>query len=104
MVYVLVTVNIKPGLLAQALAIYRDLVPQVLAGEPGCLEYVPTIDLASGLPTQMIDENRISVRERWVTLEDFKAHVDMPHTCEFRSRLKEVLAAPVSVMVTRDAL
>ena len=39
MIHVLAFVSIKPGMMDRALAAYRVLVPKVMAGEPGCLEY-----------------------------------------------------------------
>ncbi|MEO8411287.1 MAG: antibiotic biosynthesis monooxygenase [Propionivibrio sp.] len=104
MIHVIATVVIKPGLLDQALAIYRQFVPQVLAAESGCLEYAPTVDFETGLANQHIDHQRITVRERWATLADFKAHLALPHTCEFRSLIKEMLAAPIAILVTQNAL
>ena len=104
MIHVLACVSIKPGMLHQALDIYRQFVPQVLSREPGCLEYAPTVDIESGLANQVSDRDRIVVRERWRTLDDFKAHIERPHSCEFRSSIRAILATPITIVVTQEAL
>ena len=103
-VYVLAMVLIKPGQLSRALAVYREFVPQVLAREVGCIAYVSTIDVDSGLANQRRDPALIRVFERWRRLDDFRSHIDMPHTRAFRAKIAELLAEPIAITVTRDAL
>jgi len=104
MIYVCALVKTKPGMLSRALDFYRVLVPKVLADEPGCLEYVPTIDFDLGLPNQNKDPDMIFVAERWKTIEDFKLHLNMPHSIEFRSRIQPCLAENITVKITHDAI
>ena len=52
MIHVLAFVRVKPQALAAALACYRAFVPRVIANEPGCLEYTPTVDCDLGLRNQ----------------------------------------------------
>lgn len=103
MIYVLAFIKTKPGMLSQALAIYREFVPQVLANEPGCEAYVPTTDFDLGLANQKIDECMLVVNERWKTIDDFKAHLSMPHTIEFRSKIKNYLDEPIAVRISQEA-
>lgn len=98
MIYVLATVKAKPGMVSRALDLYRVLVPQVMAKEAGCLEYVPTTDLDLGFPNQTRDENMIVVTERWKTIEDFRAHLVMPHSIEFRSSIHSILAERITML------
>ena len=104
MIYVLAFVKTKPGMLAQALTCYRDLVPRVMANEAGCIEYAPTTDFDPCLPNQINDKEMIVVCERWKTIDDFKAHLTMPHTISFRSSIRHCLAAPITVKITQPAI
>ena len=104
MIHVLATVLIKEGHLPEALDCYRYLVPQVLEKEPGCLEYIPTVDHDLGLANQDRAPTRILVAERWQSETDFRAHLAMPHCAEFRARIAPYLAERISVSITRPAL
>ncbi len=104
MIYVFASVRVRRECLDQALDCYRELVPAVLHGEPGCLEYVPTVDVDMGLPNQEKDACLILVSECWRTLEDFKAHLGMPHSAAFRAKMEPLLAERITVRVARSAL
>ena len=104
MIYVFATVRIKEGSIEQVLDCYRDLVPAVMKEEPGCLEYVPLIDVDTGLPNQEKDSSRILVAERWKSLEDFRKHIVMPHSVTFRSRIEPLLTERITVKIVQPAL
>jgi quinol monooxygenase YgiN len=104
MIYVFATVKTKPGMVSRALDFYRALVPQVIANEAGCLEYVPTTDLDLGFPNQTLDSDMIVVTERWMTIKDFRAHLDMPHSIEFRSSIQSILAERITIRITQSAI
>lgn len=104
MIYVFASVKVRRECLDQALDCYRELVPAVLQCEPGCLEYVPTVSVDTGLPNQENDDCLILVAERWRSLEDFKAHLGMPHSAAFRTNMEPLLAARITVSVVRSAL
>ena len=104
MIHVLAFASIKPGMVDKALEVYRVLVPKVLANEPGCLEYSPTVDYDFGLANQQKDPNMIVITERWKTIEDFKAHVDgPPHVAEFRAAIKDYMEK-TTLKITQDAI
>lgn len=104
MIHVTAFVTLKPGALPAALDAYRALVPDVLAKEPGCLEYSPTFDLDLGLPIQDQDPNMIIVTERWMSADDFKAHVNgPPHVLTFRAAMKDCVEH-TRVRITQDAI
>jgi quinol monooxygenase YgiN len=103
MIHVLAFVSLKPQMMAPALDCYRALVPQVLAHEPGCLEYTPTTDCDLSLPNQRLDPDTIVVTERWRSIEDFRAHLVAPHSIEFRAAIKDYLENIV-VKVTKPAI
>ena len=51
MIHVLATVELQPGTRDKFLAELRKIVPAVRA-EAGCVEYTPTLDAETLLPTQ----------------------------------------------------
>jgi len=104
MIYVFASVRIRKGCLEQALKCYNDLIPNVLRTEPGCLEYLPTIDVPTDLPNQDKDDCRILVKERWKSLDDFMKHLGMPHCATFRSRIQPLLLERISVKIVQAAL
>jgi quinol monooxygenase YgiN len=103
MIHVLAFVSVKPQMMAGALDCYRVLVPKVLACEPGCIEYTPTIDCDLGLPNQELGPCTIVVNERWRSIDDFRAHLAAPHSAEFRASIKPCIEKIV-VKVMRPAL
>lgn len=104
MIYVFASVKVRSECLDQALDCYRELVPAVLQFEPGCLDYVPTVDVDMGLPNQEKDHSMILVSERWRSVEDFRAHLGMPHSVAFRTKMELLLAERITVKVARNAL
>lgn len=104
MIYVFASVRVRRECLGRALDCYRELVPAVLQCEPGCLEYVPTVDVDMGLSNQEKDACLILVAERWRSLEDFRAHLGMPHSAVFRASMEPLLAAGITVRVAQSAL
>lgn len=104
MIHVTVFAKMKPGMVPQALEVYRTLVAKVMAAEPGCLEYAPTTDYDLGLGNQEKDPDMIVVVERWKTIDDFKAHIAGPqHVLDFRASIKE-LAEKMTLKITEDAI
>ena len=74
MVHVLVTMHVKEGRMAEFLAAVKEARPFVLK-EPGCLAYDFTRETASPLGIQEpIDENRITLIERWESMDALNVH------------------------------
>jgi quinol monooxygenase YgiN len=92
MIQVIATITTTQGRRAEFLTAFRDLVPQVRA-EQGCLEYGPTVDVASGLAAQpAIRADVVTVVEKWQDLEALKRHLNAPHMQQFREKAKALLA------------
>ena len=63
--------------------------PLVLA-EAGCVEYGPTIDADTGIPTQAkIGVDRVVIVEKWESVAALKAHSVAPHMQAYRSTVKD---------------
>jgi quinol monooxygenase YgiN len=89
MIHVIATITVKPGTRDALLAEFHRIVPLVHA-EAGCIEYGPTVDLASGMAVQgPLRSNVAIIIEKWESLDALKAHTDAPHMAEYRVRVKD---------------
>ena len=96
MVHVLVTMMIKDGRMKEFLALGEKLRSLVLA-ERGCKAYDYTREVASPLSIQEpVDPNRITLIERWESLEALKAHMDVRHMKEFGPKMAELRSSVVA--------
>lgn len=83
MICVIATIETAAGRRDDLLAVFRGLVPKVLA-EEGCIEYAPMIDAPSGLSAQgPVRPNVVAVVEKWESLAALAAHLKAPHMVEF---------------------
>ena len=102
MIHVIAYIRIRPGRMDAAREVYRDFVPKVNA-EKGCIEYVPTTDLDTGLPRQELDGDVITVVEKWEDLDAFKAHLTAPHVLVYRENVKDIVEG-VSIKILNEML
>ena len=100
MINVIATIQIKEGLLSEFVEIFKSNIPKVLE-EKGCIEYVPTIDVPTGLPPQELNINGVTIIEKWDSLEDLKAHLTAPHMLAYREKTKH-LVDKMSVKVLEE--
>jgi quinol monooxygenase YgiN len=97
MIHVIASISVHEGKMQDALNIYELFVPKVNA-EDGCLQYLPTRDLPTDIPTQVQEGNVITVLERWESMDAFKAHLTAPHVVQFRKDVESIVAK-VSIKV-----
>jgi quinol monooxygenase YgiN len=87
-IYVLANVEVVEGCRDQFVAEFRKIVPLVTA-EPGCLEYVPTVDMSTNIPVQdPVRNNVVTIVEKWESVDSLVAHLGAPHMMEYRVRVK----------------
>ncbi len=67
MINVIASIHIKEGRLSEFIEIFKTNIPKVLE-EKGCVEYVPTIDVPTGLPPQDVNSNVVTIIEKWRSL------------------------------------
>lgn len=92
MIHVIATINVKPDTRDAFLAEFHRIVPLVRA-EAGCIEYGPTVDVASGIAVQGPPRANVAVIiEKWESLEALTAHMQAPHMAEYRVRVKDYVA------------
>lgn len=101
MIYVIASICIREGHVSEFVDIFKSNIPHVLE-EEGCIAYVPTIDMETGLPPQERDANIVTIIEKWRSLEDLKAHMTAPHMLAYREKVKD-LVADVSLKVLTEA-
>ena len=101
MICVLASITINEGKRAAFLEIFHANVPKVRQ-ESGCIEYFPAVDIESGLPVQYLDENMVTVIEKWESLEALKEHLVAPHMLEYKEQVKS-LVKEISLKVLQTA-
>jgi quinol monooxygenase YgiN len=100
MIHVIATIELHGGGRDAYLAEFHKLVPQVLA-EDGCLEYGPTLDLATDIPAQQAARpDVVTVVEKWASVEHLKRHLIAPHMQEYRPKVKNLVVRSSLVILT----
>jgi len=90
MIYVIATFTIKPNNRTKFLEIFKNIIPTV-QNELGCIEYFPTIDINSGLSLQTIDENVVTIIEKWANLETLNNHIKSKHMQIFIEKITNII-------------
>jgi quinol monooxygenase YgiN len=101
MISVIATVRIKQGKLAPFLEVFKANVPHVVK-EEGCIEYMPALDMPTGLPGQELDANSVTIIEKWTGVEALRAHLASPHMLSYREKVKDLVDG-VSLKVVTPA-
>ena len=90
MINVIASIHIKEGRLSEFIEIFKTNIPKVLE-EKGCVEYVPTIDIPTGLPLQKLNNNVVTIIEKWGSLEDLQTHLTAPHMLAYKEKVKNLV-------------
>ncbi|MBM9616466.1 antibiotic biosynthesis monooxygenase [Desulfobulbus rhabdoformis] len=90
MIHVIASIYIKEGKRAEFIGIFKANIPNVLQ-EKGCLEYVPTLDASSGLPPQELNDQVVTIIEKWESLEDLHAHLSAPHMLTYKEQVENLV-------------
>ena len=90
MINVIASIHVKEGQVAAFLEIFKANIPTVLQ-EKGCLEYVPTVDVPTGLGPQELNPDRVTIVEKWGSLEDLLAHLVAPHMLIYQEKVKNIV-------------
>ena len=99
MIFVIATIEIKPGKRDAFLAEFHKNMPNV-HGEKGCLEYGPTVDLKTDIKAQIPPrENVVTIVEKWESLPALQAHLSASHMAAYRERVKDyVVGASLQIL------
>jgi quinol monooxygenase YgiN len=101
MINVIASIHIKDGRLSEFIDIFKSNIPNVLE-ERGCIEYMPTIDVPTGLPPQELNRNVVTIIEKWDSLEDLQAHLSALHMRAYKEKVKN-LVETMSIKVLGEA-
>ena len=101
MIHVLASITVKASERDALLEIFKANVPKVLE-EEGCVEYSATVDFPTEVPIQEINENVVTVIEKWETLPHLQAHFTAPHMLEYKAKV-EGMVEDVSLKILEDA-
>lgn len=101
MVHVTASIRLKEGCRDEYLARFRENLPNVRA-EDGCIEYVPCVDARTGWESQSLDPDRVTVVERWSSMEALQAHGRAPHMARFRKEAGHLVES-VTIQVVSAA-
>ena len=100
MIHVIATITVKAGKRDDFLREFHRIVPLVHA-EKGCIEYGPTVDVASGMAMQgPLRESVAVIIEKWESLDALKAHSQAPHMAEYRVRVKDFVESVTLQILT----
>ncbi len=91
MICVIATIELVDGRRQHFLTEFRKIVAKGRA-EAGCVEYVPMIDVATGigLPTPA-QPDVVTVVEKWESVEALEGHRVAPHMIEYRKAVKDLV-------------
>lgn len=101
MINVIATVQVKEGKRSEFINLFKTIVPLVKA-EKGCIDYFPTIDLPTDLPPQDINENEVTIIERWESLDHLMAHLATRHMAEHMEKEKDFVEK-ASIKILQEA-
>ncbi len=101
MICVIATIKAKAGRKNELLACIKNNLANVHA-ETGCLEYQPMVDTESSLGAQELDENVVTMVEKWETIANLNAHAVAPHMLDYRDKVKDIVES-VSLKVLTAA-
>ena len=90
MINVIASICVKTGTISDYLEILKANISAVRK-EKGCVEYVPMVDIDAKLPTQVFDNNVVTILEKWESLEALHAHLASPHMLAFREKVRNIV-------------
>ena len=101
MISVIASIRVKAGRRSEFLEIIKSNVPSVRE-ERGCIEYLPAADIDADLPPQTLDENVVTIIEKWESLEALRDHLKAPHMLAYREKVKDIVE-DLSIKVLEEA-
>ena len=90
MINVIASIRVKAGMLSKFVEIFKSNVPNVRE-ERGCIEYFPTVDINADLPPQSLDENVVTIIEKWESLDALRDHLKAPHMLSYKEKVKDMV-------------
>lgn len=101
MINVIASISVKKGRTFDFLIILKALLPNVRK-ERGCIEYFPAVDVDAGLSSQILNENVVTIIEKWENMETLREHLAAPHMQTYREHVKDIVE-DVSLRILQEA-
>jgi quinol monooxygenase YgiN len=101
MINVIASIRVKAGRLSEFLEIFKSNVPNIRE-ERGCIEYLPAVDIDADLPPQSLDENVVTIIEKWESLDALRDHLRAPHMLAYKEKVKDIVE-DISLKVLKEA-
>ena len=101
MIYVIASIHVKKGRFQDFIEVFKSNVPNVRE-ERGCIQYFPTVDIEADLPPQILDENVVTIIEKWESVEALRDHLAAPHMLAYKEKVKGIVE-DVSIKVLQEA-
>lgn len=101
MIHVLAFVRVKPGQREAFLEVFKANIPEVTK-EAGCRQYLPAVDIASGLPVQQVDPHMVTIIETWESVQALQDHLKTPHMLAYREKVKDLVES-LTIQVLQPA-
>jgi len=101
MIHVIASVRVKPGRRSDYLKIFKANIPNVKA-EKGCIEYRPAVDIETGIPTQVLNADMVTIIEKWENMDALREHLGSPQFLAYREKVKDIIT-DVALKVLEDA-
>ncbi len=101
MVYVYGSIKVKKGKVQEFIKTFNAFAIEVRK-EPGCIEYLPAIDIQPAIPGQLVDENAVSIIERWKDMKSLQVHVSTPAFQKEMEREKDMVEG-VTLKIMQEA-
>ena len=101
MINVIASIRVKKERISDFLMIFKALLPNVRT-ERGCIEYFPAVDVDAELSSQILNENVVTVIEKWENLEALHNHLASPHMQAYREKVKNIVEE-VSLRILQEA-
>ena len=92
MITVIATIECVPGHRDDFISEFHKIVPDVLQ-ENGCIEYGPTIDTVTEIDAQDTNPNRVTIVEKWESVQTLQAHLVAPHMEACRPKVADFVAS-----------
>ena len=90
MINVIASIRVKAGMLSEFVEIFKANLLSVRE-ERGCIEYFPTVDINADLPPQSMDENVVTIIEKWESLDALRDHLKAPHMLSYKEKVKDMV-------------
>lgn len=90
MISVIASIHVKESQLDKFIEIFKSNMPAVL-GEKGCIEYIPTVDMPTGLPPQELNKTVVTIIEKWRSVDALMAHLSSPHMLEYKEKTNDLV-------------